>query len=470
MLLTPGTLLDGRYEVKRHLGDGAMGHVFEVRHVGLQSRHAIKVLTQALTNDPEIRQRFLAEGQIQAQLHHPNIASVTDVVTQPFPGLVMEYVEGHTLAQAVDSLQGPMPVDEIVAIAVPVMRAIAAAHSAGVVHRDLKPSNILLTRDAEGELRPVVVDFGIAKVLEHASVASDHRTRTGTLLGTLEYMSPEQVRRRSDIDARADVFALGAILYEMATGRAAFAADSEYATMDRIVQGEFEPPERVVDGLPLGLASCIGRALAPRRGDRFQSVTALREALQNTAGHPSAMPVESSGSSGQAIAEMAHPSVDQFSDRDHEAIERYLELAAKIRDRKNYTAAVELYDKVLELDEANVEAHIGLGAVHLQTPNYDAAALEFGRALKIDPDSPAGYLGMGEVHLLRKDYAAAIKQYNRCIALDDELGMAYRNRGLCFLYRRNHKRAFLDLQKAYRLEPEIPHIKEHLQEVMRALR
>ena len=296
MPLTPGTLLDGRYEVTRHLGDGAMGHVFEVRHVGLQSRHAIKVLTPALTNDPEIRRRFVAEGQIQAQLCHPNIASVTDVVTQPFPGLVMEYVDGHTLAQAMDSLPGPMPVDQIVAVAVPVMRAIAAAHAVGVVHRDLKPSNILLTLDAEGGLRPVVVDFGIAKVLEHATVASGHRTRTGTLLGTLEYMSPEQVKRRSDIDARADVFALGAILYEMATGRAAFAADSEYATMNRIVQGEFEPPERVVDGLPHGLSSCISRALAPRRADRFQSVATLRKALQSMARKPSAMPVETAES------------------------------------------------------------------------------------------------------------------------------------------------------------------------------
>ena len=161
---------------------------------------------------------------------------------------------------------------------------------------------------------------------------------------------------------------------------------------------------------------------------------------------------------------------EAVAEGDTEAVGRYLELAAKLRDRKNYSAATELYGKVLELDDRNVEAHIGLGAVHLQTPDFEAAASEFGNALELDADSPAGYLGMGEVHFLQKDYAAAIKQYTKCIKLDDELAQAYCNRGLSYYYRKNHKKSFLDLQKAYRIDPEIPNIKKYLQMVMKVLK
>ncbi len=279
MPLEPGQIIEHRYEVVRPLGEGAMGQVFEVRHVGLRSRHALKVLDPALTDDPELRQRFLDEGRIQAQLSHPHIAAVTDIITDPHPGLVMEYIEGQTLSERLAEVGGPLALDEIRAILGPVLRAVAAAHSAGVVHRDLKPSNIMLERDGEGELRPVVVDFGIAKVLADASVSASHSTRTGTLLGTLQYMSPEQVRRAEDIDERSDVFSLGAILYEMATGQPAFAADSEYDIMHRIVQGAYDPPERVVDGLPDDVARCIECALALDPAERFDSVSRMRRAL-----------------------------------------------------------------------------------------------------------------------------------------------------------------------------------------------
>ncbi len=284
MLLESGQIIEHRYEVVRPLGEGAMGQVYEVRHLGLRSRHALKVLDSALTDDPELRQRFLDEGRIQAQLSHPHIAAVTDIVTDPSPALVMEYIEGQTLAERLGEAGGPLPMDEIRAILGPVMRAVSAAHAAGVVHRDLKPSNIMLEHDSEGELRPVVVDFGIAKVLADASVSASHSTRTGTLLGTLQYMSPEQVRRQDDVDERSDVFALGAILYEMATGQPAFAADSEYDIMHRIVRSEYEPPERLVDGLPDALARCIEGALAVDPGDRFEGVSPMRRELEGVVG------------------------------------------------------------------------------------------------------------------------------------------------------------------------------------------
>ena len=155
---------------------------------------------------------------------------------------------------------------------------------------------------------------------------------------------------------------------------------------------------------------------------------------------------------------------------DEEATNRYLELASKLRGRKNFPAAMELYIKVLELDANNFEAHVGLGAVHLQTPDYDAAQEEFATALEFDPESPAGYLGMGEVHFLKKEYGKAIKQYGKCLDLDADLAQAYCNRGLSYYYQKNHKKAFLDLQKAYRLDPEIPNIKKYLQMVMKVIK
>ncbi len=155
---------------------------------------------------------------------------------------------------------------------------------------------------------------------------------------------------------------------------------------------------------------------------------------------------------------------------DPEAVNRYLELASKLRVRKNFPAAMELYIKVLELEADNFEAHVGLGAVHLQAPDFDAASEEFATALDIDPNSPAGYLGMGEVHFLKKEYSKAIKQYAKCLKLDSELAQAYCNRGLSYFYQKNHKKAFLDLQKAYRLDPEIPNIKKRLQMVMKVIK
>ena len=155
---------------------------------------------------------------------------------------------------------------------------------------------------------------------------------------------------------------------------------------------------------------------------------------------------------------------------DPEAVNRYLELASKLRGRKNFPAAMELYIKVLEIEADNFEAHVGLGAVHLQTPDFEAASEEFATALDIDPDSPAGYLGMGEVHFLQKEYSKAIKQYAKCLELDGELAQAYCNRGLSYFYQKNHKKAFLDLQKAYRLDPEIPNIKKYLQMVMKVIK
>ncbi|WNG35112.1 protein kinase [Archangium violaceum] len=277
-LLQPGTQLDGRYEVVRLLGQGGMAAVYEVRHLGLHSTHALKVLNADLARNDDIRARFLAEGRIQARLRHPHIVQVTEIVTNPVAGLVMDYIEGPTLSEFCRG-QGLEP-RVLLEVFLPVLDAIEEAHHHNVVHRDLKPDNIIMGRDSRGRLQPMVTDFGIAKMLEGEGTGGRARTQAGARMGTLLYMSPEQIRGAGEVDARTDIFALGAILYEAATGRVAFHSSSDYDTMKSIVEGTYEPPERVVGGLNPVIAGCIRKALAVDPAERFQDCAAFRAALE----------------------------------------------------------------------------------------------------------------------------------------------------------------------------------------------
>ncbi len=264
------------------LGEGGMATVYLVEHNLLGSRHALKVLLPELVGDARIRERFLAEGRIQAQLQHPNIARVTDIVAiEGLAALVMEYVEGPTLGELIEQ-RGALPAADILSVFLPVLDAIAAAHARGILHRDLKPSNIVIGNDGAGGVRPVVLDFGIARVSDEADegLKLRQRTRDGAQIGTPAWMSPEQVRGRQDLDERSDVFSLGAILYELATGSVAFEGDSEFDTMNNVVTGTWDGPVDSIPGDERGtIAGCISQALATDRDDRFQSVEAFRAAL-----------------------------------------------------------------------------------------------------------------------------------------------------------------------------------------------
>ena len=278
--MKPGTLLDNRYEVIKELGSGTFAVVYLARHSSLLSLHAVKVLDEKLAADPAIRNRFLAEGRIQAQLRHPNVVSVSDIVTHPCAGLVLEYVEGPTLAEWIGERAGSVPtVQQVLALFLPVLSGVGAAHRQGIVHRDLKPDNILVARDSTGKVRPMVGDFGIAKVVGGSLEIGKKKTQIGMRMGTLQYMSPEQVKGSQDLDSRSDIFALGAILYEVVTGKMAFDRDSEWETQQSIVAGTFEPPERIVGGLHPMFAACIRKALAVSPEERFQDCEAFHRTL-----------------------------------------------------------------------------------------------------------------------------------------------------------------------------------------------
>ena len=278
--IAPNDVIEHRYEVLESLGEGAMGNVYLARHVGLRSLHALKFLKPDLAQHADVRNRFLAEGQIQAQLRHSNIAQVSDIVTDPLPGLVMEYVEGLSLGDFLEAHGAPLDRSSLASIMLPILKAVGTAHTAGIIHRDLKPDNILVGRSDRGQPRPVITDFGIAKVLDGTSIATGKkRTEAGMRLGTIAYMAPEQVRGLPDIDHRVDIFALGAILYELATGTVAFDAPSEFDAMRMIVDGTFHAPESRVEDLDEVVATCIRKALAVDPASRFSSCDQFHQML-----------------------------------------------------------------------------------------------------------------------------------------------------------------------------------------------
>jgi serine/threonine-protein kinase len=189
----------------------------------------MKVLDAAYRENAEVRTRFLSEAMIGARLAHPNIVKVTDTVSSPeVAGIVMELVPGPSLERYIRELTAPLSAPEIRAIFLPVLKAVGLAHSQGIIHRDLKPANIVLMPGSYGFV-PKVTDFGIAKVTEAAAlIKKKGSTHADARMGTLSYMSPEQIRRAKEVTARSDIFSLGATLYELVTRTVAFDGDSDY--------------------------------------------------------------------------------------------------------------------------------------------------------------------------------------------------------------------------------------------------
>jgi len=222
----------GSYKITDKIGEGGMGAVFKGVDVMLEREVAIKMLRPELAGNPQIVERFRTEAVTLAKLNHPYIATLYSFIRQGEDFfMVMEYVNGDTLDDMIRK-SGAMPLDRAVTLACQALEGIQHAHSLGIIHRDIKPANMMVTR--EGTIK--VMDFGIARVL-----GTDRLTKAGHLIGTVEYMSPEQVRGE-DTDGRSDVYSLGILLYEILTGRVPFTATSEYELMRRQIEDAPTPP------------------------------------------------------------------------------------------------------------------------------------------------------------------------------------------------------------------------------------
>jgi eukaryotic-like serine/threonine-protein kinase len=273
------SVLADRYELAEPLGVGGMARVVVAHDRLLNRRVAVKLIRDELVGDEASRRRLLREARAAAALHHPNTVAVFDVGQDEQPFIVMELVEGETLADRL-ARQGPLGVDETLGIAVAVLDGLAAAHDRGLVHRDVKPSNILLPRAGGVKL----ADFGIAKELSGATDV----TATGRVLGTPRYLSPEQAAGAAAGPA-SDLYALGAVLYECLAGRAPFEAESPLAVALAHQQQPAPPLADRVPGLPPALGAVIERALAKRPEDRHADARTMRAALLRAAGDGTAV-------------------------------------------------------------------------------------------------------------------------------------------------------------------------------------
>src|SRR5262245_11403384 len=271
----------GSYEILAIVGVGGMGEVYKARDTRLDRIVAIKVLPEHVASDPDLRGRFEREAKAISSLNHAHICTLHDVGSEAgVEFLVMEYLEGETAAQRLE--KGPIPIQQVLRCGVEIAEALDRAHRQGVTHRDLKPGNVMLTKSGVK-----LLDFGLAKLkpvpLERgagsAPTAAADLTGSGTILGTLQYMAPEQVEGKA-VDHRADIFAFGAILYELATGKKAFEGGSQASLIGAILRDEPQPISALQPLSPPALDALVATCLAKDPDERWQSAADVGRQLR----------------------------------------------------------------------------------------------------------------------------------------------------------------------------------------------
>jgi serine/threonine-protein kinase len=266
-----------------------MGAVYEAEGPPGVGKRAIKLLHQEFVKEEIILARFFAESQAQRIIVHPNVVHVFEAATAEngTPYLVMELLQGISVSSYVDQGQ-ILPTPQAVHIAHGVLQALSAAHARGIVHRDIKPDNVFLVQEPNGSFYAKVLDFGIAKVMDAAG-GMGQKTRTGVLLGTPGYMSPEQIKNSKGVDGRADLWSVGVIFYELLTGSSPFPADNEFARLTSVLVEELKPVEQVMPHLA-SWGAFFQRALAKDPAYRFQTADEMASALLATARAPTMRP------------------------------------------------------------------------------------------------------------------------------------------------------------------------------------
>ncbi|HEY2408865.1 MAG TPA: protein kinase [Polyangiaceae bacterium] len=278
MSLSPGELISGKYRIVRLIGDGGMGTVYEAHHEVLDANVALKFLHPELAKRPGLGSRFLQEARVSARIHSPHVTQVTDVDTAQdgSPYLVMELLRGESL-QAVLDRNRKLPQEVAIDFALQILAGLEAAHDVAVVHRDLKPDNVLVTPVTNGSLLKLI-DFGIAK-LRASSEFQKGLTRAGSIMGTPEYMAPEQLFAAEGVDHRADLYSLGVMLFEMLSGQRPADGNEPDEIVARVVSGNVKHLAELEPSLAPGLVAVVERAILADREARFASAREFRQAL-----------------------------------------------------------------------------------------------------------------------------------------------------------------------------------------------
>lgn len=274
-----GKVLAGRYKIIRVIGAGGMGAVYEAEHSLIGRRVAVKILYAQLAGDAAVVKRFVNEARAAATIGHPHILECTDIgqADDGSPFLVLELLEGHDL-EAEFQDNGPMPIGRLMFLLLQACDALAAAHNKGIIHRDIKPENIYLSVQNGKKDHVKVLDFGISKF--NSLQQTGPGTMTGSAMGTPFYMSPEQFRDASNVDARADIYAMGVILYQGLAGRLPFMADSLPGLALEIATGTPLPLETIRPDVPEALVALVNKTMSRLADDRVQTMTELRAALE----------------------------------------------------------------------------------------------------------------------------------------------------------------------------------------------
>ena len=454
MELAPGARL-GPYEVQEPLGAGGMGQVWKARDTRLGRDVAVKIIAHARAEEAGLQLRFEREARALSALNHPNIVSVYDVGEQDGSQyIISELVPGESLRQRIS--RGPLPPGELLRMAAQISTALMAAHTAGIVHRDLKPENIMITPDG----RPKILDFGLARRIAQRTAAGDSTvtqttaTQPGTVMGTAGYMSPEQICGE-EVDGRSDIFSMGVVLYEMATGARAFQGRSSIEMMSAILKDD---PPHLPAKLQQGLDQVIRRCLEKSPARRFQDAAALSaalEALQARATKGQGSRVAWIALSAVAVAALAGgAALWQSSKKPPQPPPVSVKMVAVPQAAVPAPPLVPVPPKVAPPSAANDSPYqqaYEQGMLLLSQRNWAQAADRLSEATRLRPDSAPARLGLCHAAAGQQDYEKAVVACTQAIRLAPNSADAFHERGTASLFSQKYDQAVADLNAAIRL-------------------
>jgi tetratricopeptide (TPR) repeat protein len=473
-----GQTVQQKYKVMSLIARGGMGAVYRARHLQLQVLRALKVLSFDSCSDPDsvkrARQRFLREAQTISSLSHPNIVSCHDFgeAADGTPYVVMDLLTGTTLAALIASGE-PLETKRILSIMVQICNGLEHAHERGVLHRDVKPSNVMLVKDEDGRETAKILDFGIAKWADEEESAKQRLTRTGEIIGSAYYISPEQAQG-CPMDVRADIYSFGCLLYETLTGTVPFAGESSVDTIVMLLSQE-PPALKLRSGgrLPGDLEKLVRRCLEKDPVDRYQNVAALRRDLERIrSGEPiegpplgrrvaklavrvrRASPVLVSGLAAFVLLSLLF-FVARWQEDPAARIRNCLARAVACHTAGKYRQAVVEAGQAIALDPQLAAAYLiransfdGLG-------QWQDALKDCTKAISLDPGNSGAYLKRAFASYKLERYEETLTDAGKAIELDPRLADAYYLRAQGYLSLQRFREAMCDSAKALELDSKM---------------